>query len=150
MRARYPTSFLFTLSTMALAAPQAVNLEPGQYEVTSVLTVMDNGVPQPSARKVRPASRCLTSTELADPEALFNERILVTYVPDPACIQRNLKMSPTALSYDEECDNRRIHVEVTLKSTSYEAVRTVLPKAPAPQTTYKISGKRIGDCGKYK
>jgi uncharacterized protein DUF3617 len=140
--------FSFALSTVALAAPQAVNLEPGQYEVTSVLTVMVNGAAQSSPRKVRPETRCLTSTELADPEAVFNERILVKYVPDPACLQRNLKTSPTALSYDEDCDNRRVHVEVTLASTSYEAVRTVMPKAPAPQTAYKISGKRIGDCRK--
>jgi hypothetical protein len=148
MGARHLTLLAFALSTVALAAPQPVNLEPGKYAITSVLTVMVDGVAQPSRRKVRPATRCLTSTDLADPEAVFNERVLVKYVPDPACIQGNLKTSATELSYDEDCDNRRVHVDVTLASTSYEAVRTVMPKAPAPQTAYKITGKRIGDCGK--
>ena len=135
------------LSPLAFAADPAVNLQPGKYEVATIMEMTMNG--NSKTYPSQTTTRCLTPAQLADPEQVFNERVAAAYRPDPSCTQHNLKTSSTAVSYDEDCNNRTVHVDATLSSTSYSAVRNVLPKSPrAPHMSYKITGKRTGDCAK--
>ena len=135
------------LCPLAFAADPIVNLQPGKYEVTLNAEMTMNGAQQ--TYPGRPSTRCVTPTQLSDPEQVFNKRFLVNYHPDPSCTRNNFKNSATALSYDEDCNNRSVHLDASLAGTSYNAVRKVVPKDPrAPQMTYKIVGKRTGDCGK--
>lgn len=138
---------VLALSVLAFAADPAVNLQPGKYEITTTVEMTMNG----SSKTYPPqtTAHCLTADSLADPEQVFNERIVLAarYHPDTSCTQHGLKNTPTSVSYDEDCTNRSIHVEATLSSTSYTTIRRVVPKDPrAPQMTYNIAGKRTGEC----
>jgi uncharacterized protein DUF3617 len=147
MRVPRTTLVALMLSPLAFAANPAVNLQPGKYEIaTSIeMTMNGNSKTYPS----RTTTRCLTPAQLADPEEVFNERVAASYHSDPSCTQHSLKTSSTSISYDEDCNNRTVHVDANLSSTSYSAVRKVLPKDPrAPHMTYKTTGKRTGDCAK--
>jgi hypothetical protein len=147
MRVLRLTLLTLVLSPLTFATDPAVNLQPGKYEIaTSVeMTMKGNSKTYPS----QITTRCLTPTQLADPEQVFNERVAAAYRPDPSCTQHSLKASSTSVSYDEDCNNRTVHVDATLSPTSYSAVRKVLPKDPrAPHMAYKITGKRTGDCAK--
>ncbi len=141
------TLLMVTLCHLAFAASPAINIQPGKYEILNSMemTMNANSKTYPS----RTATRCLTPAQLTDPEQVFNERFGANYRPDTSCTQHNLKTSSTSVSYDEDCNNRTVHVDAALLSTSYSAVRKVLPKDPrAPRMTYKISAKRIGECTK--
>lgn len=137
---------LFVMCGVAYAAGGTIGLTPGRYSVTMVMSM--NG------KKMAPntKSRCITTTDLQDPERIFNERFLDNFKPDPNCTERNLKISGNRVSYDEECAKpelsaRTVHVEATVSESGYTAVRSVKPKSPrAPAMVYTISGKRTGDC----
>lgn len=147
MRVLGSTVLALTLCHLAFAADPTVNLQPGKYEIATTVEMTMNGVSKAYPSKT--AIRCLTSAQLADPEHVFNERVGANYHPDPSCTQHSLKSSSTSVSYDEDCSNRTVHVDAALSSTSYSAVRKVLPKDPrAPHMTYKVSGKRTGECSK--
>jgi len=148
MHPRHVIASVLIVSSIALSAAAAVGLQPGKYEVTTQIEMTVRGTKQ-SLPPERPTNRCVTAAELGDPEAIFNERAFTKYTPDPKCTERNVKTSAAAVSYDLECDNRTVHVEATLTPTSYNAVRSVTPKADnAAAMTYKTSGKRTGECGK--
>lgn len=147
MRVLGLTLLALMLSPLAFATDAAVNLQPGKYEIATSVEMTMNGI-----SKTYPShttTRCLTPAELADPEQVFNEHVAAAYRPDPSCTQHSLKTSSTSVSYDEDCNNRTVHVDATLSPTSYSAVRKVLPKDPrAPHMAYKIAGKRTGDCAR--
>jgi hypothetical protein len=133
---------LLISGSSVLLASSAVSLKPGKYEVTGIREM--NGKQYPGH-----SIRCISAADLEDPEAVFNERVFARYKPDPSCTQHNLTNSGGKLSYDEHCANRTVHVDATLSGTEYSAVRSVTPKASgALGFTFKMTGKRIGDCTK--
>lgn len=147
MRALRIILLTLTLYHLAFAADPTINIQPGKYEIATSMemTMNANSKTYPS----QTTTRCLTPALLTDPEQVFNERFAANYHPDPSCARHSLKSSSTSVSYDEDCNNRTVHVDATLSSTSYSAVRKVLPKDPrAPHMTYKITGKRTGECTK--
>jgi hypothetical protein len=147
MRVLRLTLLALMMSPLAFATGPAVNLQAGMYEIATSVEMTMNGNSKTYPSKT--TTRCLTPAQLADPEQVFNERVAAAYHPDPSCTQHSLKTSSTSVSYDEDCNNRTVHVDATLSPTSYSAVRKVLPKdSRAPQMAYKITGKRTGDCSK--
>jgi Protein of unknown function (DUF3617) len=147
MRVLRITLLVLMVSPLAFAADSPVNLQPGKYEVATAIEMTMNG--NSKTYPSQTTTRCVTAAQLSDPEEVFNERVAGHYRSDPSCTRGSLKTSSDSISYDEDCNNRTVHVEATYSSTSYSAVRKVLPKDPrAPHMTYKITGKRTGDCTK--
>lgn len=137
--------FSLFLTAFLLAAAyvlgSAMELKPGKYQVKTrtALAGHDQG-------EDRGKTLCITSTDLEDPERIFNERFFLTHKADPTCTTKNLQNEHGKLSYDEDCDDRLIHVDATLFEGEYAAVRTVNPKSGAISVTFTMTGKRVGDC----
>lgn len=135
---------LFVLSAVILLANTALGLKPGMYEETSTMEMNGKAMSKPTVH-----SKCIDAADLQEPEAVFNERIFKRYKPDPACTTHNLTNSGGKISYDEDCTNRKVHVDATVSSSEYSAVRSVTPKSGrAMAFTYRMKGKRTGECSK--
>lgn len=134
---------LLTTGAAALFASSAMGLKPGKYEETTTMEMNGKPTSQPAIH-----TKCISSEDIQDPEAVFNERIFARYKPDPTCTRRNLTNSAGKISYDEDCTNRKVHVDATFSDTQYSAVRSVTPRSGPMAFTYRISGKRTGNCSK--
>lgn len=146
MNKRWCIAAVFAACGVAFAAGSTIGLKPGQYSVTTVMSMAGNKM-APNTR-----NRCITTADLQDPERIFNERFLDNFKPDSNCTEHNLKINGNKVSYDEDCAKpelsaHTVHVEATVSETGYTAVRSVKPKSPrALPFVYTISAKRTGDC----
>jgi len=131
------------IALTVIAAPESIRLKPGRYEVLQQMMV--NGKAEPESR---PDSRCITTTDLQNPEAVFNAASLGEFRADATCVVRGLKADGSKVSYDADCSNRTVHVDATLLSDGeFTAVRSVTAKsARAVSMVYKLGGKRTGEC----
>jgi hypothetical protein len=134
---------LLITDAAVLLANTAVGLKPGKYEETATMEMNGKPTSRPGVH-----TKCIDSKDLEDPEAIFNERIFVRYKPDPTCTTHNLTNSGGRISYDEDCTNRKVHVDATVSGAEYSAVRSVTPKTGTTAFTYRMTGKRTGDCSK--
>lgn len=134
-------SILFFAGTAILAANDVLTLRPGKYEETVVTEMKGRRLSAPQVH-----SKCIHAADLKNPEAIFNERVGVRFATDKTCTTHNLSIGGGKLSYDEDCQNRKVHVEATFSSTEYTAVRQVVAKRGPTAFTYRIKAKRTGEC----
>ncbi len=140
----HPHSFLI-LGLLLVIAPgqqQPVPLQPGKYQVSAAITTG-------SAQSARPdtASRCLTARELANPEAVFNNRFMADFKPDGSCTVSNLSMAGGKVHYTTDCKYASVEITGTMTSTSYSILRKAKNKGSSgPQVETHLEGKRIGAC----
>jgi len=139
----FATAICCSIAAVVLAAPETIRLKPGRYAVSQQMSV--NGKAEPESR---PDSRCITPTDLQNPEAIFNAASLGEFRADATCVVRGLKADGSKVSYDADCSNRTVHVDATLLSDGeFTAVRSVTAKsARGVSMIYKLGGKRTGEC----
>lgn len=132
------------ISCLCGAPAKATTLEirPGQYAMT--VTYQVQGERQNQSRK---ATRCITASDLDNPEAIFSDQIMAPVKDEAKCSVKELKDAEGKVSYDAQCSNRTVHVAGTLRETEFSVVRTVTPKAsPTVLLKFVVTGKRTGDC----
>ncbi len=134
---------LLMTSASVLPANSVVDLKPGKYQETTTMEMNGKATSQPNIH-----IKCISADDLQHPEAIFNERVFKLYKPDPACATHNLTTSGGKIAYDEDCANRKVHVDATVSGTEYSAVRSVTPKSGSMGFTYRMKGKRTGECSK--
>jgi len=122
---------------------QTIGMKPGLYEVRTALQMVGGRRREESI----PARRCITATELKNPEAVFNDRVLERFKPDPKCSTKNLTVSAGKASYELACDDRSVHVTATYNDTHFEVVRDVKPgNTDAIPFISTLSGQRVSGC----
>ena len=138
-----PSIATFGVLLAASFSPTApVALQPGEYQVTAVSIISNEPKGKPDS-----ASRCLTATELANPEAVFNNRFMAHFKPDATCTIKNLDLTPSHVRYSTDCKYSTVDVTGTLTATSYSVVRKAKPKGGSgPEVETKLDGKRVGSC----
>jgi hypothetical protein len=126
-----------------LAAAQAVPLEPGEYEVTAAMTfstVHEKAEPDTN-------TRCIKTEDLANVEAVFNNRFMVGFKADASCKVSGLAIDNGKISYSADCQYSAVRVEGTLSNDSYTVVRTAKAKASGGvDVSTTLQAKRIGAC----
>ena len=126
-----------------LAAAQAVPLAPGDYEVTAATTfsnVQEKAEPDTN-------TRCLKAEDLANVEAVFNNRFMVGFKADASCKVSGLAIGDGKISYSADCQYSAVRVEGTLSNGSYSVVRTAKAKASGGvDVSTTLQAKRIGAC----
>jgi hypothetical protein len=125
-----------------LATPAPVALQPGEYRITATI-VISNAPPD----KPEETLRCLTPKELANPEAVFNNRFMANFQPDANCKINGLTLTATSVRYSTDCTYATAEVEGTLSATSYSVTRKGKNKSGrGPSIETKLEGKRVGAC----
>ncbi|MEO8029265.1 MAG: DUF3617 family protein [Gemmatimonadota bacterium] len=137
-------SFLVLGFLLAIAPrqQQPVPLQPGKYQVSASITTG-------SAQSARPdtALRCLTAKELANAEAVFNNRFMADFKPDGSCTISNLSMAGGKVHYTTDCKYSSVEITGTVTATSYSILRKAKNKGSSgPQVETHLEGKRIGAC----
>ncbi|MEO5694185.1 MAG: DUF3617 family protein [Usitatibacter sp.] len=125
-------------SVAAQAAP--VPMEAGEYEVTA--TVVSSG----ETGKPDKATRCIKADDLANPEAVFNNRFMANFKPDATCVVSGLSMAGGKVGYSTVCKYSDVRVDGTYTATSYNIVRDARPKGAGPQVNTRLAGRRLGAC----
>lgn len=119
-----------------------VPLKPGQYTMTVTYQVQSERQDQS-----RSGTRCITTSDLENPEAIFSDEIAATQTNETKCSVGNWKNAAGRISYDAKCSNRMVHVEGSLSETQFSVVRTVTAKAsPKVLLKFFVAGRRTGDC----
>jgi hypothetical protein len=114
-----------------------VNLRPGKYIVTITYQVQEQRQNEP-----RITTRCITASDLADPEKIFNDQ-----ENGAECSVRNLINGDRKIRYEADCPNRTVLVEGDLGDEGFSVVRTVTPRGNQG-VSLKVAerGRRTGDC----
>lgn len=124
---------------------QSVPLQPGRYEVLATSTI---SVARGTEKgKTERASRCIRSADLADPEAVFNNRFLADFRPDGTCRLGNVVIAGGKVAYSADCKYSTVQVEGTATGTAYAVVRKARNKGPGPSVETRIDARRMGACG---
>lgn len=119
-----------------------VPLKPGQYAMTVTYQVQNE-----RQNQMRSGTRCVTASDLENPEAIFSDEITRLQTDETKCSVGNWKNTGGRISYDAECSNRTVHVEGSLSETQFSVVRTVTPKtSPKVLLKFFVTGRRTGDC----
>lgn len=126
----------------APAKATTLELKPGQYAMT--VTYQVQGERQSQSRS---GTRCITASDLDNPEMIFSDQIVAPKKEEAKCSVKELKDAGGKVSYDAKCSNRTVHVEGSLSETEFSVVRTVTPKAsPNVLLKFVVAGKRSGEC----
>ena len=126
-----------------LATAQTVPLQPGEYEVTATTTFSNvQEKPKPETN-----TRCIKSEDLANVEAVFNNRFMAGFKADASCKVSGLTIGNGTISYSSDCKYSSVRVEGTLSSNSFFVVRTAKAKASGGvNVSTKLQAKRLGVC----
>lgn len=143
MRSKFTLLWCSIAMMASVALCETIGLKPGLYDVRTAMQ-MEGG----RRREGNPPARhCITAAELKDPEALFNDRVLDRFKPDPKCATKNLNFSVGKVSYELSCEDRTVRVTATYNDTHFEVIRNVKPANPEAIPFVSIlSGGRVGDC----
>ena len=126
-----------------LASAQTVPLQPGEYEVTAWVTYSN----VPDEAKPDTNTRCIKAEDLANVEAVFNNRIMAGFKADASCKVSGLAIGNGKVSYSSDCQYSLVRVDGTLGSDSFSVVRTAKSKASGGvNVSTKLQAKRIGAC----
>jgi hypothetical protein len=125
------------------AAAQTVPLQPGEYEVTALVTfsnVQDEAKPDTN-------TRCIKAEDLPNVEAVFNNRFLTGFKADPTCKVSGLSIGSGKISYSSACQYSLVRVEGSLSENSFSVLRTAKAKVSGGvNVSTKLQAKRIGAC----
>jgi hypothetical protein len=140
--------FTYALSLVAilfplLATAQTVPLLPGEYAVTATVTFSN------VQEKTKPDknTRCIKTEDLANVEAVFNNRFMAGFKADASCKVSGLAIGNGKISYSSDCKYSSVRVEGTLSNNSFSVVRTAKAKASGGvDVSTKLQAKRIGAC----
>lgn len=133
----------FSICLPLSAAAQSVPLQPGKYDLTTTLTTSN------VAEKSKPDtnSRCIKAADLTNVEAVFNNRVLAGYAPDPSCKVAGASVAGGKISYTADCKYATVRVEGTLTNTTFSVKRIATPKASGGVgVSTTIDAKRVGAC----
>jgi hypothetical protein len=131
------TSFPF------LATAQPVPLQPGEYEVTATITA--SNVQEKAKPDTR--TRCIKADDLANVEAVFNNRFMAGFKADPSCKVSDLAIGNGKIGYSSDCKYSSVRVEGTLSSDSFSVVRTAKAKASGGiDVSTNLQARRIRAC----
>jgi hypothetical protein len=126
-----------------LATAQTVPLQPGEYEVTAWITfsnVQEEAKPDTN-------TRCIKAEDLANVEAVFNNRFMAGFKADASCKVSGLAIGSGKVSYSAACQYSSVRVEGTLSSDSFSVVRTAKSKASGGiDVSTRLQAKRVGAC----
>jgi hypothetical protein len=126
-----------------LAAAQAVPLQPGEYEITAWTTfsnVQEQAKPDTN-------TRCIKAEDLANVEAIFNNRFMAGFKADASCKVSGLAIGNGKVSYSSDCQYASVRVDGTLSNDSFSVVRTAKAQASGGvNVSTKLQAKRIGAC----
>jgi hypothetical protein len=126
-----------------LATAQPVPLQPGQYEVTATVTasnVKEQAKPDTN-------TRCIKAEDLANVEAVFNNRFMAGFKADASCRVSGLAIGNGKISYSSDCRYSSVRVEGTLSETSFSVVRTAKAKASGGiDVSTKLQARRVRAC----
>ena len=125
------------------ATAQTVPLQPGKYEVTASITVSN------VQEKAKPDTntRCIKAEDLANVEAVFNNRFMAGFKADASCKVSGLAIGNGKISYSSDCKYGSVRVEGTLSNDSFSVVRTAKAKASGGvNVSTKLQARRIGAC----
>ena len=126
-----------------LATAQNVPLQPGKYEVTASITFSN------VQEKAKPDTntRCIKAEDLANVEAVFNNRFMAGFKADASCKVSGLAIGNGKISYSSDCKYSSVRVEGTLSNNSFSVVRTAKAKASGGvDVSTKLQARRIGAC----
>jgi hypothetical protein len=126
-----------------LATAQAVPLQPGEYEVTVTTTVSN------VQEKAKPDTntRCIKTEDLANVEAVFNNRFMAGFKADASCKVSDLAIGNGKIGYSSDCKYSSVRVDGTLSNNSFSVVRTANAKVSGGvNVSTKLQAKRIGAC----
>ena len=126
-----------------LATAQTVSLQPGEYEVTASITFSN------VQEKAKPDTntRCIKAEDLANVDAVFNNRFMAGFKADASCKVSGLAIGNGKISYSSDCKYGSVRVEGTLSNDSFSVVRTAKPKASGGvNVSTKLQARRIGAC----
>ena len=125
------------------ATAQAVPLQPGEYEVTASITF--SNVPEEAEPDTN--TRCIRAEDLANVEAVFNNRFMAGFKADASCKVSGLAIGNGKISYSANCQYAAVRVEGTLSNDSFSVVRTAKAKASGGvDVSTKLQARRIGAC----
>ena len=126
-----------------LATAQTVSLQPGEYEVTASITFSN------VQEKAKPDTntRCIKAEDLANVDAVFNNRFMAGFKADASCKVSGLAIGNGKISYSSDCKYAAVRVEGTLSNNSFSVVRTAKAKASGGiNVSTKLQARRIGAC----
>jgi Protein of unknown function (DUF3617) len=126
-----------------LATAQTIPLLPGEYEVTATVTFSN------VQEKAKPDTntRCIKVEDLANVEAVFNNRFMAGFKADASCKVSGLAIGNGKISYSSDCKYSSVRVEGTLSNNSFSVVRTAKAKASGGvDVSTKLQARRIGAC----
>ncbi len=125
------------------ATAQTVPLQPGEYEVTATIAfsnVQENAKPDTN-------TRCIKAEDLANVEAVFNNRFMAGFKADASCKVSGLAIGNGRISYSSDCKYSSVRVEGILSDNSFSVIRTAKAKASGGvDVSTKLQARRIGAC----
>lgn len=137
--------FLVFSMSVALSLPiaaQPLPLEPGLYRVSAVTAAGSTAGEKPDT-----ASRCIRSEDLANPEAVLNNRFMANFKPDATCTISGLSIGAGKVSYSTDCKYSKVQVQGSVTGSSYSVIRKATPKGGSGVIAEtRLEGKRTGAC----
>jgi hypothetical protein len=140
-------ALILLVSSMSVAfslpiAAQPLPLQPGQYQVSAVTAAGSAAGGKPET-----ASRCIRNEDLANPEAVLNNRFMANFKPDATCAVSGLSIAAGKISYSTDCKYSKVQVQGSITSTSYSVIRKATPKGGSGvNAETRLEGKRTGAC----
>lgn len=138
---------LATIATLAalfttLAGAASMDLKPGEYAMTITYEVQDQ-----RQTETRTMVRCITQSDLQNPETIFTDQAFTGNKEQDACLVKDLRKAGTQISYEADCSNRGAHVKGNVSASDFSVTRTVTPKTgEGISLRFIIRGRRTGDC----
>ncbi len=128
------------LSLPVLADP--LPIKPGKYEVVSQAGIRSGKTSEP-----KKTTRCLRAAEMANPDYVFNARVIDAYKPDASCKASEPVIADGKIKYVSDCQVEKVTVEGAISETGYSVTRTAKSKSSGGVSLIStLEGKRIADC----
>lgn len=124
------------------AAATSINLKPGKYALTITYEVQDQ-----RQTETRTMMRCITQSDLQNPEMIFTDQAFTGNKEQGACLMKELRKAGAQISYEADCLNRGVHVEGNVSRSGFSVTRTAKSKTgEGISLKFIIRGRRTGDC----
>lgn len=137
MRHLRPLAIIFLAAWALPLLAQSINLRPGRYEM-----VVDIELPNGQKMPVK-NTECITAADLKDGVKTFLEEM------GENCKISGLKATGNQMNFVATCNDDDVTMTTTAEMTFASDTFTGLFKAKddkGQQFTFKMSGKRLGDC----
>lgn len=143
MKKRFlPISAALVLLASLPAFADTLPIAPGKYEV-----ITSSGIRNGQPSEPKKTTRCLRAEEMANPDFVFNTRVINAYKPDTSCKLGDVDIKDGKIVYAADCKFEKVSVEGSVSATAYAVTRTAKSKASGGVSLIStLEGKRIGEC----